>query len=379
MLENYLEKINSCTRCGFCRIWGWAGMENVCPVYKFTPGWETHYARGRVKLAKQIAQDDLAVSEKMVDHVNMCTLCGRCQVSCPVHMPLHEIFQALRTEIAEKGQAAAEHQLMARNIEKYGQPFGERRRHTYSDRTKEDGPVNMLYYPGCNANYNAPKIVRANKGIFTRAGLDFHIMAEDACCGYPLYESGQMDEMKKAAQRNMEMIRQYQPNLIVTSCPGCYHALHNLYPQMLGVEQPILVADISQYLIAEIRKRVAFSNYEKVVTWHDPCVLGRQLNIYGEPRQLLQSIPGVKLVELAQHHEKSACCGASLAEVEKMNELSMQVAMDRIKEAEEAGAEVLVTSCPACYINLKRAAGFAQSQVAVKSLSEIVHEVLNHE
>jgi len=379
VLKDYLDKINHCTRCGFCRIWGWADLETVCPVYKYTPGWETQYARGRVKLAKDLSEGELDLTPQMVEHIYQCTLCGRCEVACPVEMPLHEIFQALRREIAEQGRTVPEHRVMAENIEKVGHPFGARRRHKYADRSKEEGKVNILYYPGCNANYNAPKIIRANKEIFTKLGWDFHIMDEDACCGYPLYESGQIEEMKKAGARNLDIIGQYHPNLILTSCPGCFHALKNIYPHLLGLTQPYPVMDISQFLFSEIKNNVSFSHYDQVVTWHDPCVLGRQLGIYEEPRQLLQSIPGLRLVEMKQHHEKSKCCGASLAEVEKMNELSMQVAIDRIQEAGEAGADVLVTSCPACYINLKRAAGFSQSKVTVKFLSEIVNEVLNHE
>ena len=373
MLEKYLDQINNCTRCGFCRLWGWADVETVCPVYKFTPGWETQYARGKVKLSKMIAQGEGDISEELVKHTYMCTLCGHCEVACPLDLPLHEIFQALRTELAEQGHTLSDHRLLAENIEKYRHPFGERRRHQYGEGSPAE-KVNILYYPGCNANYNAPKIIRANKALFEKAALDFHILAEDACCGYPLYENGQLDEMKKTAARTMAVLHRYNPRMIVTSCPGCYHALKNLYPEMLSLEQPFEIVDISIFL-AEITAKLELTNTEKVITWHDPCVLGRQLGVYEEPRQVLKSVPGLQLVELKLHHEKSKCCGASLAEVHDLNELSMQVAVDRVKEIGQVGAEELVTSCPACYINLKRAASFSQSKAKVKFISELINEV----
>jgi heterodisulfide reductase subunit D len=173
----------------------------------------------------------------------------------------------------------------------------------------------------------------------------------------------------------MSIIREYNPELILTACPGCFHSLKNLYPQRLGVEQPYQVADISQFLIREVKPRVALGSYCRAVAWHDPCVLGRQLGIYEEPRDILRAIPGLKLVELKSHHEKSKCCGAGLAEVEKTNDLSLQVAVDRLKEAREVGAEELVTSCPACYITLKRAETFSQSETRVRYITELLDEV----
>lgn len=375
MLEKYMNEIYKCTRCGFCRVWGWSGIEAVCPVYKHTPGWETQYPRGRVKLAKAAAENDLEMNEQMVDHVLMCTLCGHCKVACPIDLPLSEIFQGLRCKIAEKGLTDAAHKELAESIRKYNHPFGQRRRHKYSDE-KLEGTVDALYYPGCNANYNGPKIIRTMKAIFSKLKIDFHVVDEDACCGYPLYETGQMKDMKDAADRTLAIIKKYNPRVIITACPGCLNAFKNIYPE-IGFSHGLKFMDVSEFLLPLLEKKL--SSLNKTITWHDPCVLGRHLGIYEEPRKLIKMIPEINFTEMKLHHERAKCCGASLAMVPRMNEMSLQVAMDRINEVKEIGAEEIITSCPACYSNLKRSASFTQQDVKVKFITELINEVLEDE
>lgn len=373
MLEKYVDEIYRCTRCGFCRVWGWSGIETVCPIYRHTPGWETHYARGRVKLAKSIAEGQAGLSQAMVDHTLLCTLCGNCEVACPIKLPLHDIFQAMRSDLMDKGFKKEDHLRIAANIAQLGHPFGERKRRKYENKPLGQ-KVKVLYYPGCNANYNAPKIIRATTEVFKKLHLDFYVVEEDTCCGYPLYDTGQIAEMRAAAVKNMEVLQKYNPDLIVTACPGCLNAMQKVYPELLGLAQPFALQDISQFLLPLVQGKLTAA--EKAVTWHDPCVLGRRLGIYEEPRHILQAIPGVQFTELRKHRRKSQCCGAPLAVLGELNQVSAKVAMDRIHEAKEVGAEELVTSCPACYNNLKRAADFVQNEVQVKFLTEKINEVL---
>ncbi|KUO50085.1 MAG: hypothetical protein APF76_06365 [Desulfitibacter sp. BRH_c19] len=376
MLEKYLDEINKCTRCGFCRVWGWKDVDSVCPVYKYTDGWETQYPRGRVKLAKLLTEKKIKISEKMVDHLLMCTLCGHCKISCPINIPLDKIFHAIRKEIVENDLSDPAHREMANNVIKDSHPFGNRRRHSYAEKNMS-GKIKVLYYPGCNANYNAPKIIRATKSVFAKLQINYQVLDEDACCGYPLYESGHISDMKMAAEETLSKIEKYEADIIVTACPGCLNALKHLYPNELSLNHNYDIKDISEFLIPLVNGKL--SSHNKTVTWHDPCVLGRHLGIYEEPRNLLKVIPDINFVEMKLHHEKSRCCGAPLAEIPRMNELSIQVASERAKEVEEVKAQEVVTSCPACYSNLKRAVGFNQLDVKVKFLTELINEVLSDE
>ena len=218
----------------FCRVWGWSGIETVCPIYKHTPGWETHFARGRVKLAKMIGEGNVEITQEMVDHTLLCTLCGNCETACPIKLPLHDIFHAMRSDLMEKGFKKPDHYRIAESIEKNNHPFGERKRRKYKNEAPADGQLKVLYYPGCNANYNAPKIIKHTTEVLKKLGIAFQVVEEDTCCGYPLYDSGQTAEMKQAALRNIEVLKQYERDVIVTAWPGCLNARKNFIQHVRG-------------------------------------------------------------------------------------------------------------------------------------------------
>jgi Fe-S oxidoreductase len=165
-LEALKKELYSCTRCGFCRIWDWKGVNWVCPTYPYTERWDTQYARGRVSLAQQFVEGTTQVGEMFLKHVTQCSLCGSCAVHCPVGMPLFEIFQAFRCDLVEAGLVYAPHQRVVDNIGQYRSIFAPRPG-TGAERRSEPHKVQVLYFPGCQTNRKARSIGKATTELLT--------------------------------------------------------------------------------------------------------------------------------------------------------------------------------------------------------------------
>ncbi len=369
MLEKYLDKLYNCSRCGICRHWGWNGVEDVCPVYKHTTQYETEYTRGRVKLARQLAEKQLEPSELMAKHILECTLCGRCEVCCPCDVPIHEAFQAMRTDLAEQGYTLPIYQKTAETIATEHNPYGPAAEKPEPRELNENAKV--LYFPGCTINRRACEIGKNIESVFQKLGIAYNVYTEDTCCGFPLYDMGLTKGMKEAAELTLKNFERYHPDIIVTSCPGCLKAIRDLWKE-LGLKHDYLVMDISEFLLPKLADRLKEKNL--VVTWHDPCVLGRHLGDYETPRDVIRSIPGVQLVEMAEHHDKAACCGAGGAVMSGFFKLAQEVGKDRVDQALQTGAEEILTSCPTCYLNLGRAS--RKENIKVRYITDLLDEVL---
>jgi len=373
MLERLKHEIYECSRCGFCRVWEWEGVENVCPTYPYTPGWESQYARGRVRLARATMENEIEVTDAMLQHAFQCTLCANCQAHCPVGVPLSEIFHAWRVDLAAEGRVLPIHKQVAESVLTHHNLYGPRGGRKGSE-TATPRKASVLYFPGCTTIRKARKVAKATGELLGKLGLDFVVMEEDACCGYPLYETGLVGEAKQAAAWAIKRIQEYNPDVILTTCPSCYRVFKYIYPQELGVEHGLQVAHVSEFLPPLVAGKM--SGLEAKVTWHDPCVLGRHLKMYDPPRDLLQMVPGLQLVEMHSNRENALCCGAGGGVFSAFDEIAGQVSEQRLRQMVETGAQWLATSCPACYVNLQRMIGRAGLNVQVKDLVEIVNEAI---
>ncbi|MEL7610687.1 MAG: (Fe-S)-binding protein [Bacillota bacterium] len=369
MLEKYLDKLYNCSRCGLCRHWGWNGVEDVCPVYKHTTQYETEYTRGRVKLAKSLAENTLEPNELMTKHILECTLCGRCEVCCPCDIPIHEAFQAMRSDLAAKGYTMPIYEKSAEMIAKEHNPYGPAE--TKIEERELNKLAKVLYYPGCTINRRANELKEHIESVFQKLGIEYNLYTEDTCCGFPLYDTGMQGGMKDAAEVTLKNFERYKPDIVVTSCPGCLRAIRDLW-RKVGAKHDYLVLDISEFLLPKLKDRGI--KKDTIVTWHDPCVLGRHMGDYETPRDVIRAVEGTKLVEMAEHHDKAACCGAGGAVFSGFYKLAQEIGKDRIAQAEDTGAEDLLTSCPTCYLNLSRAA--RKSDIKVRYVTDLLDEVL---
>lgn len=200
----------------------------------------------------------------------------------------------------------------------------------------------MLYFRGCTAREKQTDIADATEKLLKIAGVDFHILEDEKCCGSVLLRTGFIDEAYKQIEKNTETLKGEK---IITSCAGCYKTLKGDYE---GLD----VIHISQLLDELIRKgKLKLSKSDLNVTYHDSCHLGRHCNVFDEPRNVIKEV--ANLIEMEDVRENSLCCGAGGGVKSAYPEIANQMAISRIAQAKETGCMTLITPCPFCKLNLE--------------------------
>lgn len=213
----------------------------------------------------------------------------------------------------------------------------------------------VLYWVGCAASYDdrAKKIARATATLLKQAGVDFAILAEEeSCTGDSARRAGNELLFMMLAETNVATINGYQEQggvkKIITTCPHCFNALANEYPDFGGKWQVVHHADYLLELVAQGKLKPKNGVKGRVV-YHDSCYLGRYNEIYESPREILRRIPGVELVE-PEHwtRNKGLCCGAGGAQMWMEEQNKDRVNVKRTKQLLETGAKTIATACPFC-------------------------------
>ena len=210
--------------------------------------------------------------------------------------------------------------------------------------------------------------------LLNHLGITPVILPDERFSGHDLLWTGDPEGFKKLAQQNIQAITKTGAKRVIVSSPEDYYTLAVSYKHYFDFD--VDVCHISE-LIAENLAKFTFARWETVVTYHDPCRLGRGMGVYEAPRRVLRSIPGVELVEMEHTTNLSRCCGTSCwTNCTKYSKL-MQV--NRIKEANATGAEVMVTTCWECAIHFRctmQANAWQQANIEVKDLSVLASSLL---
>ncbi|OEC86118.1 MULTISPECIES: (Fe-S)-binding protein [Methanobacterium] len=221
----------------------------------------------------------------------------------------------------------------------------------------------MIYFRGCVAREKLNNIADATEKILKHTGIDYKLLENETCCGSFLLRTGFVSDAKEVMKNTLKEIGEEK---IITSCAGCYKTFKKDYKEILGVELDVVhTSQLFNGLIKKGKLKPLF--LDKIVTYHDPCHLGRHLGEYNAPREILDNISN--LVEMERNKEKSRCCGAGGGVRAAFPEITENIAKMRIKDAEDVEAEILVTSCPFCLLNLKSA---SKDDKKVLDLSEII-------
>lgn len=200
----------------------------------------------------------------------------------------------------------------------------------------------MLYFRGCTAREKETNIQIATEKLLNLAGIDYHILDDEACCGSVLLRTGFNDEAEKQMAKNTEVLKNEK---ILTSCAGCYKTLKEDYDDLD-------VIHISQLLDVLIKDgKLEFDKIDFDVTYHDSCHLGRHMEVYDEPRNVIKSV--ANLVEMENIREESLCCGAGGGVKSAYPEIAGEMAKSRLKQAKNTNCRTLVTPCPFCKLNLE--------------------------
>jgi len=213
--------------------------------------------------------------------------------------------------------------------------------------------ANTLYYPGCMLRYGMEKELNNYKEIFNMLGIDFIMIHKEVCCGSPVYNAGYRKDARKLAEKGFKIFKEHKVKKIITPCPGCYNMFKNEFPKLIR-GWDIEVEFSLKVILNELKKRNFHREVEKqVVTYHDPCHIGRFSGIYGEPRKLIELLGG-DLKEMIHNREDALCCGAGGGLRANFPDVAKKIAKRRTQEAPD-NAEKILTPCGLCSANLKTA------------------------
>jgi len=395
---------NNCARCSVCKwIDSWevkdARFAKVCPShtrYLF----DAYSCQGRMDIALALIDGRLNYesSPKLLDILYKCDTCGGCDASCKRNQDMEplRVMLELRAKLVEDGQLLPQHMPVIENLRKEDnmmmQPKAERGKWAdgldVKDLTTENAEV--VFHAGCRTCFDEElwKVARGAVTILKNAGVDVGIMGKDeTCCGGRAYDMGYQGEFTKYAENNIEAWTNAGVKTVVTACSDGYYAFKRLYPDLGSKSEVLHVVEFIERLIKE--GRIKFTKtIPMVVTYHDPCHLGRRDNdrvyspgkaimgVYETPREILRSIPGIELVEMYRIKEYAWCCGAGGGVKEAYPDFSLWTATERIEEAKATGAQAIVTACPWCERNFIDAINGTGEEMKVYDVIELVQQAV---
>ena len=358
--QDWRDIVHRCFRCGYCKFTHEYSDFN-CPSYK-KYRFETYSTGGRLWLIYGILSGETKWSEGLANALYACTTCGNCTENCRFDKFkdfLVDIIEAARVEAVENGFCPEKQKVLlerTENIENFN-PYGE----PNSDNTQLKREYDLqddaewVYFIGCTSNYRQKNLRDATLRFLKKANINFTVIDEHCCCS-PIIRTGQINPIKDFMNYNITQINKTGAKKVITSCAGCYRTIKKDWLKM-GADYDFEVfhtVELVKQLLDE--GRIIFnSEFQKTVTYHDPCHLGRHVGMYETPREVYNKIPGIKLLEMRRNRENAWCCGAGGGVRIGYPEWSLEVSKERLEEAKETGASVVSSICPFCKTNLSDA------------------------
>lgn len=313
-----------------------------------------------------------------------CTLCGNCQEICPVGIHLKELWLSLRHDLVRSNNYPKKIKMIRDNLAASHNVFAEDNAERAEwvedlDDEPDDGLIKdtaeVIYFTGCVAAYFplAQKIPVALAEILQAAEVDFSLMGEDEwCCGFPLLSAGLPELFNGFRDHNLAAVADRKARTVVFACPSCYQTWREHYPT-----GNLKLYHASQFLLELQRQRkLPLKPLNLTVTYHDPCDLGRAARVFNAPRDVIRSLPGVKLVELPRNRENCQCCGGG-GNLEMLDTaLAGDIARNKIEEALSTGAQAIITGCQQCVRTMATCTRRNKIPLEVLDLTQLVHRAL---
>ena len=369
-----LEDLRSCIQCGTCSA--------TCPT-----AYAMDYSPRQVWRMVKLGMREQVLNSRTFW---LCTTCKACQVRCPRGINLMESMIALKEYSTDKdinvpegmisfgdtivnnynisGEDNANRQIWSQNLARV--PLGVEPRRKQAE---------VLYFIGCVSSFypRTYSIPQALVQTMEQAEVEFTTLGEDEwCCGYPLHIAGQGNRVAEIARYNVQQAQAVGAKKIVFTCPSCYYAWDHMYPEYADVSG-FKLQHASEFL-AEllVRKGLSLGAFEDVVTYHDPCDLGRKSGVYDAPRELMGLIPGLELREMSACGENALCCGGG-GDVEIADsEVTAGVAAQRMVQVQDTSAKYVLSACQQCKRTLQESARKNRVRVRAMDLTELVWKSL---
>jgi len=381
----YQDIIHRCFRCGYCKFTS-DYYDFNCPSYrKF--GFETYAPGGRMWLIQAWLNGEIKNSERFQEILFSCATCANCVEHCVFTFSddLVNIFIAAREEMVNKGIIPPPVRDYLKNINTSGNPYKEpaNERGKWADSTSipaYDGHE-YLFYIGCVGSYDerAKKIARTVGNVLIKAGVSLGILSDrETCDGNEVRSLGEIGLFQFLAEQNITLFKELRVRKIITLDPHAFNTFTQDYP-ILGGEFEIY--HYTQVLAPLIQsKKLSLRDYPAKITFHDPCYLGRHNGEYEAPRKILESIPGVSLIEMDQTRENALCCGGGggnfFTDILGGGEDSPN--RIRVRQALDSGAQIIAVACPQCAKMLEDAVKAEEvgHKIEVLDVAEIVARAL---
>jgi Fe-S oxidoreductase len=390
-----LLDLYACTECGRC--------QNVCPAWNtgkplspklLVMNLRDHLFQQGPKLLQARRADGGAVDAVPLNPgvvedevVWSCVTCGACMQECPVNIEhVDHIVDMRRNLVMGESRFPSEAGTLLRNLENAGNPWGmpQSSRADWTAALDFEVPgVNgrapeYLYWVGCAGSFDdrARKISQAVARVLHAAGVDFAILGpEELCNGDPARRIGNEYLFQMLAEQNVETLNSKGVTKVVVNCPHCFNTLRNEYPDYGGTYEVIHHSQLFARLIDEGRL-MPTREVRSLLTYHDPCYLGRHNGVYDAPRKVLDAVPGLSTAEMHRHRERAFCCGAGGARMWMEEHLGKRINRERTEEAVSTGADTLGVACPYCLIMLDDGARDKGGAIEVVDLAQVLDRSL---
>lgn len=397
-IKRFESDLEQCMKCGFCTFW--------CPVYQ-EERVESSVARGKNMMVRGLLAGDLEYTKEFAARLNKCTLCMTCTANCPSKANIPNVIVAARADTVRARGVKFPYNIVYRWLLPRRTLFGSIVRFAswfqgvFLPRT--EGTIRHLamflsalgkgrnipqiaprflrqiipvvnrppagvetrmkvgYFTGCMTDFVFPDLGEHIVDFLTRNGVEVVVPKEQGCCGAPAFlGAGDFDTGRKLADTNIKAFENV--DYIVSDCATCTSSLKDYAKYLADTPERKeayarfgeKVYDISQFLVDVLK--LPASAYKAVpevkgkkVTWHDPCHLVRHLGIKDQPRQIIKSIPDVEYVEMPN---ADRCCGMAGTFSVYYYDLSKKIADKKVESIKSTGADIVVSSCPGCEIQL---------------------------
>lgn len=342
-----------------------------------------------------------------------CTTCGACVEQCPVDIEhIDHIVDMRRYQVMIESSFPSEAGTMLKNLEKKGNPWGlaKKQRVEWTKEVDFEVPivgkdvedlteVDYLYWVGCAGALEdrAKKTTKAFAELLHMAGVKFAIMGGDEkCTGDSARRLGNEPLFQQLGQENVAMLnmafgesldedgevdestkKPKAAKKIVATCPHCFNTIANEYPQLGGEFEVIHHTQLLQHLIDE-GKLIPVTPVEGLITYHDPCYLGRHNKVYTPPREIMDKVPGLRQQEMHRHKERGFCCGAGGARMWMEERIGKRINTERVDEALSLNPDIVSTACPFCLVMLsdsvngKKGEGKAKESLQVVDVAQLL-------
>lgn len=374
-LEKELENsFSKCFQCGTCTARCPGGVISDYRTRKF------------MRMAQLGLKDKILES----DDIWNCTTCSTCKILCPWEVDPLSVILKLRREAVRAGKENKKHDPLVKSLVNYDNPWLQpraARKKWYKgldvvDLSKNPGEADVLYYVGCTATFDKRLwgMTRAVVKVLAKAGIKVGVLGkEEKCCGGTVRGVGHPEILEELAEQNVEDFNNAGVDTVIFSCPGCLNTIKNTYkaegmkeikPEMVHVVQ--YVADLIKDGKLKFDKEV-----KRVVTYHDPCHLGKHCEVFDAPREILEAIPGLDFREMQFIRKDSWCCGAGGGVKTAYPERATELAVNRLGQAEETEADTICSACSFCYQNLLDGlVAKKDSKMEMKDVMELAAEAI---